>query len=372
MKMLAIMKYGNKAASTRARLLQYRRHLKEQDIELSISYLLNDDYLNRRFSGGRSPFFSIINSYIKRLWLLTDVSCFDLIWIQYESFPYLPGAMERIVLNSRKPVICDFDDAIFHQYDAHANPLIRYFLGTKLRPLMRGASLCLCGNDYLKSYVDRFCRHTEIIPTVVDTNRYVPGSERRDDAQPIVVGWIGSPSTWTFVQPVMPILQRLSEELNLIIRVVGAGRPPAPSFRFEFVEWSEDTEKCALQSMDIGIMPLPDDPWARGKCGLKLIQYMACGLPVIASPVGVNCELVEEGVNGFLASNERDWEAAIRRLVASAALRANLGARGRKKVVAGYSLHVHGPRLAALVREVADRSSAVSISSLSKHQRAGA
>ena len=197
---------------------------------------------------------------------------------------------------------------------------------------------------------DRFSHHTEIVPTVVDTTKNVPSSQRRDEAQPIVVGWIGSPSTWTFVQPVMPILQRLSEELNLIIRVVGAGRPPAPSFRFEFVEWSEDTEISALQSMDIGIMPLPDDPWARGKCGLKLIQYMACGLPVIASPVGVNCDLVEEGVNGLLASNERDWEAAIRRLVASSTLRANLGARGRKKVVDGYSLHVYGPRLAALVR----------------------
>lgn len=370
MKMLALLKYGNKAASTRARLLQYREHLEEQGIELSISYLLSNDYLNSKFSGARSPTFSIGYSYIKRLWLLADVSCFDLIWIYCESFPYLPGIIERIVLNRGKPVIYDFDDAIFHQYDEHANPFIRYFLGTKLQPLMHGASLCLCGNNYLKAYADRFSNYTEILPTVIDTTKNVPSSQRRDEGQPIVIGWIGSPSTWVFVQPVMPLLQRLSEELNLTIRVVGAGRPAALSFRFDFVEWSEDTEISALQSMDIGIMPLPDDPWARGKCGLKLIQYMACGLPVIASPVGVNCDLVDEGVNGILASSEREWEAAIRRLVASSALRADLGARGRKKVVDLYSLHVHGPRLAALVREVADRSTAVSIS-LSEQKRAG-
>jgi glycosyltransferase involved in cell wall biosynthesis len=106
--------------------------------------------------------------------------------------------------------------------------------------------------------------------------------------------------------------------------------------------------------MDIGIMPLPDEPWARGKCGYKLIQYMACGLPVIASPVGVNSDIVNDGVNGYLACSEHEWEAAIRRLAASVELRGNMGAHGRQKIVNEYSLHVHGPRLAALLREVAN------------------
>jgi len=109
--------------------------------------------------------------------------------------------------------------------------------------------------------------------------------------------------------------------------------------------------------MDIGIMPLPDEPWARGKCGYKLIQYMACGIPVIASPVGVNSNIVDQGVNGYLARDEVEWEVAIRRLAASAELRTAMGARGREKIVDGYSLHVYGPRLAAMLRSVADASS---------------
>jgi len=183
---------------------------------------------------------------------------------------------------------------------------------------------------------------------------YKPSVEARDPARPVTIGWIGSPSTWSFVRTLIPLLERLSEELNLIIRVVGAGRANVTNSRFEFLDWSEDKEITAIQGMDIGIMPLPDEPWARGKCGFKLIQYMACGLPVIASPVGVNSEIVTEGINGYLASSGREWEVAIRRLAADAELRAEMGAGGRQKVVNEYSLHVHGPRLAVLLRKVVD------------------
>ena len=264
-----------------------------------------------------------------------------------------------LVMMGGKPVVCDFDDAIFHQYDAHPNSVIRRFLGSKLQPLMRGASLCVCGNSYIKAYADRFSRRTEIVPTVLDTTVYAPGVQPRNAVRPITVGWIGSPSTWGFVQPLIPLLQRLSEELNLIIRVIGAGRSSLMHSRFDFLDWSEDKEVSSIQEMDIGIMPLPDEPWARGKCGYKLIQYMACGIPVIASPVGVNSLIVDQGVNGYLARDETEWEGAIRRLAASPELRTAMGAHGREKIVDGYSLHVHGPRLAAMLRAVVDASSAV-------------
>jgi hypothetical protein len=214
----------------------------------------------------------------------------------------------------------------------------------------------VCGNAYLKAYADRFARRTAIVPTVLDTVVYAPSVQPREAARPITLGWIGSPSTWSFVQPFVPLLQRLSEELNLIVRVVGAGRPSLTDGRFEFLDWSEKEEVALIQGMDIGIMPLPDQPWARGKCGYKLIQYMACGIPVIASPVGVNSDIVDEGVNGYLARDDREWERAIRGLAKSAELRTAMGAHGRKKIVDGYSLQVHGPRLATLLRTVVEAS----------------
>jgi glycosyltransferase involved in cell wall biosynthesis len=354
MKMLALMKYGDKAASTRQRLLQYREHFSRQGIEIAFFPLLSNDYLEQTYRGNATPVFSVLKSYLSRVKLLIDASCFDLIWVHCESFPYMPGLAERLTVIRGKPVVYDFDDAIFHQYDAHPNPLVRLFLGPKLRPLMHGASLCVCGNSYLKAYADRFSRRTEIVPTVLNTAVYAPSVQPQDAARPVTVGWIGSPSTWSFVQPLIPLLCRLSEELNLIVRVVGAGQLNSTYSRFEFLDWSEDNEIASIQGMDIGIMPLPDEPWARGKCGYKLIQYMACGLPVIASPVGVNSDIVNEGVNGYLARGEHEWEAAIRCLAASAELRGNMGAQGRQKIVNEYSLHVHGPRLAALLREVVD------------------
>jgi glycosyltransferase involved in cell wall biosynthesis len=354
MRMLALMKYGDKAASTRQRLLQYTDHFARQGIEIAFFPLLANDYLERTYGGKAIPLFSVLKSYLSRVKLLVFPHRFDLIWVQYESFPYLPGLAESLVVISGRPVVYDFDDAIFHQYDAHPNRFVRSFLGKKLEPLLRRASLCICGNAYLKAYAGRFSRRTEVVPTVLDTAVFAPRVHPRDTARPITVGWIGSPSTWSFVLPLIPLLERLSEELSLIIRVVGSGQMNIAHSRFEFIDWSKDGEVESIQGMDIGIMPLADGPWARGKCGYKLIQYMACGIPVVASPIGVNSDIVDDGVNGYLARDEREWEAAIRRLIASEELRSVMGACGREKIVEEYSLHVHGPRLARMLREVVD------------------
>jgi glycosyltransferase involved in cell wall biosynthesis len=277
----------------------------------------------------------------------------EFLWVYGELFPYLPGWVECAARCAGKPIIYDMDDAFFNQYDSHPNLLVRRLLGRKLVPLLRGASLAICGNSYLRDYASRYCRRTEIVPTVVDTAIYMP-SGRRDNTEPVTVGWIGSPSTWTYVRPLVPLLQSIAEERDLRICVVGAGPHNTGPSRLDFRDWSETEEIALIQGMDIGIMPLPDQPWARGKCGYKLIQYMACGRPVVASPVGVNAEIVEHGVNGFLATTEAEWAEAIRELAADPHLRARMGAAGRRKVEQSYSLEVHGPRLARLVREVVE------------------
>lgn len=254
-------------------------------------------------------------------------------------------------MSARIPLIVDYDDAIFHQYDQHKNPIVRTTLGGKLKPLLQRAALAVCGNAYLQDYAARYCRRTEIVPTVVNTDVYEMSMEPKTD-RPVTIGWIGSPSTWAFVNPLIPLLTELAERLNLTVRVVGAGPQTDIPPRFEFMQWSEEEEIRLIQSMDIGIMPLPDEPWARGKCGYKLIQYMACGLPVVASPVGVNADIVDHGSNGFLASGLQEWAAAVTALAEDAALRQTMGANGRRKIEQAYSLAVHGPRIASMLREV--------------------
>lgn len=223
-------------------------------------------------------------------------------------------------------------------------------LGGKLKPLLRRADLAVCGNAYLQSYAAEHCLRTQIVPTVVDTDAYRPAQGPRPQ-RPVTVGWIGSPSTWAFVKPLVPLLAETAERLNLAVRAVGAGPQEAIPPCFSFLPWTEEGEIGLIQTMDIGIMPLPDQPWARGKCGYKLIQYMACGLPVIASPVGVNSDIVEHGENGFLASTPQEWAEAIATLAGDPPLRQAMGAAGRRKIERAYSLAVHGPRLASMLRE---------------------
>jgi glycosyltransferase involved in cell wall biosynthesis len=274
----------------------------------------------------------------------------DGMWLQYELFPYAPTFFETFALPRDIPLILDYDDAIFHQYDQHKSPLVRALLGDKLKPLLRRADLAICGNGYLQAYAGEHCRRTEIVPTVVDTDAYGPGPKPRPE-RPVTVGWIGSPSTWTFVKPLLPLLADAAHRHDLSVRAVGAGPQKEIPPRFSFLPWTEAEEIALIQGMDIGIMPLPDEPWARGKCGYKLIQYMACGLPVIASPVGVNSAIVDHGENGFLASTPQEWAEAISVLAGDFELRQAMGAAGRRKIERAYSLAVHGPRLASMLRE---------------------
>jgi hypothetical protein len=338
MRVLALMKYGARAASTRQRLLQYRPYLAEHGVEIEVSPLLDDDHIRGLSEGRKARPLSILAAYVRRIGVLLQAARYDVVWVHCEVFPYLPGFLEQSVGLAGRPVILDFDDAIFHGYDRHANPIIRRFLGRKLVGLMRDAFVCICGNAYLQAYASQHTKNAIVVPTVVDTSVYVPAE---DDASPErrVVGWIGSPSTWAgHLKPLLPTLLPMLRENGAVLKVVGAGPDAQGIEGIESVDWSEAAEVAAIQGMDVGIMPLPDDDWARGKCGYKLIQYMACGLPVIASPVGVNSQIVEHGISGFLAEGQSEWAAALARLLADPSLRHSMGRAGRDRVVAQYSL----------------------------------
>ena len=354
MRLAAFTKYGSMAASTRQRLLQYVPHLAAAGIEVDYHPLLPDDYVRGMATGERYPRRKTLRAYLERFRQLASGREADAIWVYAELFPYLPGGWEKLAFRSGRPVVYDCDDAFFHAYDAHPNPLVRRRLARKLEPLLSRAAAVCCGNAYLQGYASRFSANTMLLPTVVDTDVYGPAGSRPAD-RPVTVGWIGSPSTWAYVRPLLPLLRELVESRGVRVRVVGAGQAArGDAFPgLDLVDWSEAREVAEVRSMDIGVMPLPDDIWARGKCGYKLIQYMACALPVVASPVGVNSDIVSPGGNGFLATGEAEWRDALLRLIDDPALRRRFGAAGRRRVEEDYSLRVHAPRFVRLLRSIA-------------------
>jgi glycosyltransferase involved in cell wall biosynthesis len=350
----AFTKYDREAASTRQRLLQYVPALERAGFEIDYRPLLGSDYVRSLTGRGGYSRADVAKAYARRMRELLRGDVGDLVWVYAELFPYLPSAFETLAFRSGRPVVYDCDDAFFHQYDQSSRPLVRRALGGKLQPLMAGAAACACGNDYLEAYAARFCPNTIVLPTVVDTDDYKPHGWTAPDA-PITIGWIGSPSTFAYLRPVLPLMRSLHERFGTRFRVVGAGEvaADAPIPGMDLVPWSEAREIAEVQAMDIGIMPLPDDLWARGKSGYKLIQYMACALPVVASPVGVNGTIVQRGVNGFLVDGLEQWREALEALIASPDLRRRLGQAGRERAVSHYSVQSQAPRFTALLAEAA-------------------
>lgn len=352
MRIAAFTKYDRDAASTRQRFLQYVPALEAAGMEVTLYPLLGNDYVRSLASGEPVARRSIIASYFKRFMQLIDGPDCDLIWLYAEAFPFLPATFERLLFRTGKPVVYDFDDAFFVTYDEHSSFGVRRLLAGKLEPLVAGAAVVCCGNELLRDYAQRYNSRCMLLPTVVDTDVYRPAAKKSGGCP--VIGWIGSPSTWHEVRPVLPIVARICSDYGARFHVVGAGSEARSDLfdGMELVDWTEASEVAEVQRMDIGIMPLRDLPFQRGKSGYKLVQFMACGLPVVASPVGVNRQMVEDGSNGFLATSPGQWADALIRLIEDPERRSLLGSAGRAMVERDYSLKIHAPRLVELFRSV--------------------
>lgn len=348
-KVLGLALYGPLAASTRYRLGQYVSGLASIGIELDICHLLGDDYLRRRFSGGFLPFNEVFQGAVHRLSDLFWIGKYDLAILHCELFPLMPSCIERVLL--RVPYIYDFDDAFYLKYRNPRFGALSPFLRNKFDNVIRRASAITAGNNVLKHYAERFNSRTFLLPTVVDTIRYTVTEVRQPDG-PFVVGWIGSPSTVPYLQSLIQPMSTLGREGPVRFIVIGGKAPEIPNVEVIEVAWSEDTEVDMLNQFDVGVMPLPDDDWARGKCAFKLIQYMACGVPVVASPVGANIDVVSKDC-GLLAGSAEEWVKSLRWLRDNPVARKAIGGFGRSRVVEHYSLGNNLPQLARVIRQVA-------------------
>ena len=352
MNILLLSRYGRLGQSSRIRSYQYIPYLRAHGVDLTVAPLLGDDYLRRLHAGERWDFRGILRAYLDRFGYLFKSRRFDLLWIEYEILPWLPGWAEAILAQMGTPYVVDYDDAIFHRYDMHPKWMIRALLKKKIDEIMRRAALVLVGNDYLADRAhEAGASRVTVLPTVVDLDRYSIVPRGRNTV--FTIGWIGSPTTAEYLYLIVPALKEVCKDGSMQLVLVGSGHIELDGTPIEFRSWSEATEVRDIQSFDVGIMPLPHTHWARGKCGYKLIQYMACALPVVASPVGVNTYMVENGRNGFLAAGTDDWVRALETLHGGYNLRERMGKAGRSLVEKHYCLEVTAPRLLSLLRSAA-------------------
>jgi glycosyltransferase involved in cell wall biosynthesis len=353
LRVLALTRYGSLGASSRLRTVQYRSALEHEGVQLDVWPLLPNHYLERLYATGRFPFSIFAGAYLMRMLKGFSVHRYDLLWIEKELFPWLPEVAEDAWLDGKAPFVVDYDDAIFHHYDRHRSAIVRKLLGGKIDWLMRRSRAVIAGNPYLAARaLSAGAREVNIVPTVISLERY----RVKDDAPSgglFTVGWIGTPRTVHYLDRFRPILGELVRTFPAIrFRLVAIGLSALswPELPVEVRPWSEATEVEDLRECDVGIMPLDDDAWSRGKCGYKIVQYFACGLPVVASAVGVNRDMIRDGENGFLAEKNEDWIKAFAALCRDPALCRRLGHAGRRLVAERYCVAATAPVVADILR----------------------
>lgn len=347
-KVLGLALYGPLAASTRYRLGQYVPGLSRQGIDLQVCSLLGDEYLRSRYKGAVLPIGTMLQAGLKRFSDLWHQHKYHAAILHCEMFPLMPGWMERALL--RVPYIYDYDDAFYLKYRSGRMSSLRPLLGRKFDTVIAGAGAVTAGSHVLANYARQYNENTNYLPTVVDATRYLPQPASRG-GKVFTVGWIGSPSTARYLPELVGALSTIGQEGPVQFVVVGGKAPVVPHVKVIEVDWDEHTEVDLINSFDVGVMPLPDDDWARGKCAFKLIQYMACAVPVVASPVGANVDVVN-GECGLMARTPREWADALRLLRDQPGRRAEMGLAGRERVEQNYSLLRNLPKLANVVREV--------------------
>lgn len=333
-------KYTPSGPSSRIRIYQYLAKI-EDSFTVEVFPLLPDSYIDSIYNGSAFGAFQILRCYAIRLYtILFFIKKGSCVFIEKELFPYLPGWIEKILLR-RLNVILDYDDATYHVYDESRSFLVRMLLGKKIGKIITTSKFVICGNAYLASYALEYVAHDKviIIPSTYDGGAFVEATARAKRGV-TRVGWIGNPGSQDVLWPILPVLEELSKELRFEVVLIGVNSASFEEFDVQAEEWSLRRERSLLESLDIGIMPLQDVPFQRGKCAFKLIQYMAAGLPVVCSPVGVNTDVVDHGETGFLAETSTDWQKYLSILVKDEEIRRAMGCKGKIKFDQNYSIDV--------------------------------
>jgi glycosyltransferase involved in cell wall biosynthesis len=336
----------------RYRIEQWAPLLEREGVALTFSPFLSERGMDVLYRPGNAwtKARETARGYFRRIGEVLRPGSFDVVYVFREAALLGPAWLEQMVAR-RLPVVFDFDDAIYLPATSPANAW-----ASILKPAGKADAICrlarhvTVGNEFLAAYASRHCKAVTVVPTTIDTDLYRPAA-RPANARPIV-GWSGSSTTAAYLQTRAAALGRLRQRLDFELHVIG-GTVSVPGVETRLLPWRAETEVEDLRPFDVGLMPLSDDEWARGKCGLKALQYMALGIPPVVSPVGVNASIVEDGVNGFHARDDGEWVDRIANLLGDPDLRARLGAAARRTVEQRYSAAVQAPRMARVFRETA-------------------
>jgi len=335
MKILFLAVGDETIASSRTRVFQYLPYLQEYHIKSRVLIWLRPD-LSRR-TGYLYQGFTALTLLVLSLF-------YDMVFIQKV---LLPRKYLRILKFLKRKMVFDFDDAVYtkHQsFENATNSLIMQEIQGRFQETISLVDLIVLENECTRQYAEQYNSNILMIPGPIDTVRYFPA--RKEGGKKIVIGWIGSSSTTMYLEPFHPVMQRLSKEYqHICFKTIGATPLELPGVNMQQVPWNLDTEVNELQEFDIGIMPLCDDPWSRGKGGYKLLQYMALGIPSVASPVGINALLIEDGMDGFLVEDEKEWYEKLVWLIENPDKRKEFGLKARRNAEERYSFVVAAPKL---------------------------
>ena len=355
MRVLALMPaLYDTSPGQRYRLEQWEPLLRERGVEITFAAFEDEELHAMLYKRGMMPkkLQLVTNALGRRLSLVRKVKDYDLVYLLREAALLGPPVFERLIAQSGVPMIFDFDDAIFVSYRSPSNGYLSYLkFASKTKTICRIASHVMVGNPYLADYARQVNDRVTVIPTTIDTEKYrVPERKKKDG--PVVIGWTGSHSTVQHLDTMRGALKKLAEKELFRLRVIGTPSYECAPVDVEAMPWRAETELEDLSEIDIGMMPLPDDRWSKGKCGLKALQFMALGIPTICSPVGVNTDIIQDDQNGFIAATEDEWVEKLTRLLRSAELRQRLGHAGRVTVEEKYSAITQTPRVYEIFKSV--------------------
>jgi len=340
MKVLFLVPYPlNSAGSQRFRFEQYFWVLKNEGIDYEVQSFLDKAAWSILYKQGffRAKIFGLIKGFLRRILILFTVGKYDLIFIHRETAPIGPPIFEWLITRIwKKKIIYDFDDAIWKANTSFENSLVTKFKWhRKAKAICRWSWKVSAGNRFLADYASPFNANVAVNPTTIDAKiLHIPKSMSENR---LTIGWTGTHSTLKYLEPLILPLNELSLHYDFDFLVIADKNPNLPIKNFIFKNWSIETETDDLNQIDIGLMPLQDDEWARGKCGFKALQFMALEIPVLVSPVGVNTFIVEHGVHGFHCKANRDWIRYLEKLMTDSTLRSTMGIAGRQKVVDQFS-----------------------------------
>jgi len=359
MKVLALASYPKEAACTRYRVEQFVQPLAERGITMTVRPFMDSDLFDSLYKHRSWPLTAagLMKSGLLRLRDVLASTNIDVIFVQREAMLFGPPVIEWLANRVlRQPMVLDLDDATYVPYTSPTygrfTKALKFFGKTDY--LIRWSRTVVCGNQTIAEYVSSKGGHAEIIPTVVDLEKFRP-HEPRDEAVP-VLGWVGSHSTFPFLESILPALAELAKSNSFKLKIVGSGQADVsvPGVEVENLEWKLEREVQDFQSIDIGLYPLnPDNNWATGKSGFKAIQWMAVGVPYVVTPIGAAAQIGEANVTHYFANTHDEWIAKLKVLLADAEKRRAMGASGRQHALEHYGVSAQADKLATVLANAA-------------------